>query len=90
MKRSEVLNHIKEDLLEKLKHRWLERGETDKWAEFTANQLLDMIEGFGMLPPLAPVSRTEVLSKFNNGQQVVGSFTYIDHKNEWEPEDEEK
>lgn len=51
MKRSEMLDHIKEDLLEKLKHRWLERKETDKWAEFTANQLLDMIEGFGMLPP---------------------------------------
>lgn len=51
MKRSEMLDHIKEDLLEKLKHRWLERGETDKWADYTANQLLDMIEGFGMLPP---------------------------------------
>lgn len=52
MKRSEMLDHIKEDLLEKLKHRWLERDETDKWAEFTANELLDMIEEFGMLPPL--------------------------------------
>jgi hypothetical protein len=52
MRRSEMLEHIKEDLLEKLNHRWLERGETDKWAEFTANELLDMIEGFGMLPPL--------------------------------------
>lgn len=51
MKRSEMIGHIKEDLLEKLKHRWFERGETDKWAEFTANELLDMIEGFGMLPP---------------------------------------
>ena len=56
MKRNEVLNHIKEDLLEKLKHRWLERGETDKWAEFTANELLDMIEGFGILPPLCEES----------------------------------
>lgn len=46
-----MLDHIKEDLLEKLSHRYLERGEADKWAEFTANQFLDMIEGFGMLPP---------------------------------------
>lgn len=53
MKRSEMVDLIKEDLLEKLKHRWLERGEADKWADFTANEVLDMIEGFGMLPPRA-------------------------------------
>lgn len=51
MKRSEMLDYIKEDLLEKLSHRYLEHGEGEKWAEFTANELLDMVEGFGMFPP---------------------------------------
>ena len=72
MKRSEMLDHIKEDLLEKLKHRWLERGETDKWAEYTANELLDMIEGFDMF--YCPV-------------EDLGEFQLRTPKG-WEPEDE--
>lgn len=78
MKRSEILDHIKEDLLEKLKHRWLERGEIDKWAEFTANELLDMIEGFGMLPPFFP---PEKLSVMQDEEKYVQYYR-------WEPEDE--
>lgn len=89
MKRSEMLDHIKEDLLEKLKHRWLERGETDKWAEFTANQLLDMIEGFGMLGP-----KDESYEQYY--ARELGYETYQDYlacsiyepRGGWEPEDE--
>lgn len=51
MKRSEMVRHIKNDLIEKLEHIWLNIGQKDRWAQYTANELLDMIEGFGMLPP---------------------------------------
>lgn len=89
MKRSEMLDHIKEDLLEKLKHRWLERGETDKWVEFTANELLDMIEGFGMLPPESSRSRRTTMFDLQHAQ-----YAYIwdedDFFEEQESEDEEK
>jgi hypothetical protein len=95
MKRSEMLDHIKEDLLEKLKHRWLERKETDKWAEFTANQLLDMIEGFGMLPPPKVIEAvTESLAycyynKISEFKDIDGWY-YFDRDNSqlWEPEDD--
>lgn len=75
-----MLDHIKEDLLEKLKHRWLERGETDRWAEFTANELLDMIEGFGMLPPKACIERSV---RVGDEERIAYYNT-----NEWESEDE--
>lgn len=51
MKRSEMLDHIKEDIISNLDHRWLASGQRDRWAIYVANQLLDMVEGFGMLPP---------------------------------------
>lgn len=50
MKRSEMIEHITEDLLEKLDHYKLKQGKR-VWAKFVANELLDMIEGFGMTPP---------------------------------------
>lgn len=93
MKRSEMLNHIKEDLLEKLKHRWLERGETDKWAEYTANQLLDMIEGFGMLPPPTKTDTVTSYLVYCYYPEVTGNATdQLDITNSqlWEPEDEAK
>lgn len=59
MKRSEMLDHIKEELLEKLKHRWLKMDD-DLWADHTSNQLLDMIEGFDMLPPRTKLKGLEL------------------------------
>lgn len=85
MKRSEMLDHIKEDLLEKLKHRWLERGETDKWAEFTANQLLDMIEGFDMLPPLTKALPQDFVN-LGFTQEFLDEHEF--KVNRWEPEDD--
>lgn len=86
MKRSEMLDHIKEDLLEKLKHRWLERGETDKWAEYTANQLLDMIEGFGMLPPVQIFEdQHEDYCATYDGDECTCNPV---RDNQWEPEDD--
>lgn len=85
MKRSEMLDHIKEDLLEKLKHRWLERGETDKWAEFTANQLLDMIEGFGMLPPETKALPQDFVN-LGFTQEFLDEHEF--KVNRWEPEDD--
>ena len=63
MKRSEMLEHIKDDLLEKLSHRYLQQGQLEKWASLTANELLDMLEGFGMLPPAVDI---EVFGKKDN------------------------
>lgn len=85
MKRSEMLDHIKEDLLEKLKHRWLERGETDKWAEFTANQLLDMIEGFSMLPPETKALPQDFVN-LGFTQEFLDEHEF--KVNRWEPEDD--
>lgn len=53
MKRTEILTHIKEDLLEKLMSAKLSINN-ELWAEWVANELLDMIEGFGMKPPQLP------------------------------------
>lgn len=47
MKRSEMVQHIYEDLLTKLDHYKFDEG-SDVWADYVANELLDMIEGFGM------------------------------------------
>ena len=75
----------------------LERGETDKWASFTANELLDMIEGFGMLPP---PTETDVVTDYlvycyyPKVEEYIDSngFEKLDTANSqlWEPEDEEK
>ena len=48
MKRSEMIQHIYEDLLTKLDHYKFNEG-SDVWSEFVANELLDMIEGLGMV-----------------------------------------
>lgn len=45
MKRSEILQHIREDLEDK--REMLNRGKFD----YVAGEILDMLEGFGMLPP---------------------------------------
>lgn len=45
-----MIQHIYEDLLTKLDSYKFKQG-SDVWAEWVANELLDMIEGFGMKPP---------------------------------------
>lgn len=54
MKRSEILQHMIEDIeqhLFVLEH----RPNTKKhFSSILANELLDMLEGFGMLPPALP------------------------------------
>jgi hypothetical protein len=74
MKRSEILNHIKEDLVKKLNHSKFSKG-SEVWSEFVANELLDMLEGFGMLPPEVKTIPQHVI---DNGESA----------NYWESENE--
>lgn len=46
-----MIQHIYEDLLTKLDSYKFNQG-SDVWAEYVANELLGMVEGFGMLPPI--------------------------------------
>jgi len=82
MKRSEILLHIQEELRESLKHRFLEQGNVDNWTKYYSNELLDMLEGFGMLPPY----RKRTQEEFNE-IDAINQYHYV-HK--WEPEDEKK
>lgn len=54
MKRSEMIDHIKADLEEMLEILELRPKTRPYIAERYANDILDMIEGFGMLPPIDP------------------------------------
>jgi hypothetical protein len=79
MKRSEMVQHIYEDLLDKLDHYKLKEG-SDVWSEFAANELLDMIEGFGMLPPIINGMCQEHYIRGDN-EDVFSVFR-------WEPEND--
>ena len=78
MKRSEMIVHIQaelEGMVESIKL----RPNAAKYApERYANGLLDMIEGFGMLPPLTKLK--------DPGHFPGDEFTY--EMNQWEPEGE--
>lgn len=79
MKRSEMLTHMIEDIeqhLFTLEHRPNTRKH---FPAILANELLDMIEGFGMLPPADYHPR----DKDADLAVRVGEF-YM----KWEPEDE--
>ena len=52
MKRSEMIEHISEELLDIMEIRFSTEKET-QYCKRKAADLLDMIEGFGMLPPAA-------------------------------------
>jgi len=80
MKRSEILLHIQEELRESLKHRFLEQGNVDNWTKYYSNELLDMLEGFGMLPPTIKEESFRILES--------GEMIY--NVNRWESEDETK
>jgi len=60
MKRKEMIEHIKEDLLEKLNHYKFNQG-SEVWADFVAKEMLDMIEGFGMKPPCVDGDKCQYL-----------------------------
>ena len=50
MKRSEMIEHISEELLDIIRIRFSTEDET-QYCKRKAADLLDMIEGFGMQPP---------------------------------------
>lgn len=70
-----MIQHIYDELLTKLDHYKFKEG-SDVWAEFVANELLDMIEGFGMLPPYLA-----------EDDQLVSIESYLQGPFVWKPED---
>lgn len=52
MKRSEMLEHISAEMLEYLENRRFSLEADEKYYARKAKDLLDMLQGFGMLPPL--------------------------------------
>lgn len=84
-----MLQHIYDELLIKLDHYKFKHGK-NVWAEFVANELLDMIEGFGMLPPTE--SMNPICLDPKNGSVFEISYNCPIDKNGqyplWEPENE--
>lgn len=68
MERSEIIKHISEDLEDKLE--MLKRGKFD----YVAEEILDMLEGFEMLPPF----NAKLFGKIN----AIEGLDY----HSWEPE----
>lgn len=64
MKRSEMIEHIKAELEEMVEVMKLRPKAAKHQPERFANSLLDMIEGFGMLPPGQDFSAETTLSVF--------------------------
>ena len=92
MKRSEMLKHMIEDIeqhLFTLEHRPNTRKH---FPSILANELLDMIEGFGMLPPpekLEEATSYLVYAYYPNvvGMDDVESNVDLVESQLWEPED---
>ena len=82
MKRSEILQHIREDLEDKLG--MLSRGKFD----YVAEEILDMLEGFGMLPPES--SHFEHFDCEDDEGSFWTSRQIINSCHTWEPEGEKK
>ena len=81
MKRSEMVEHIKAELEELLKgYHNVSEKRYPHWINGKASGILDMLEGFGILPPQAPhLVVPPLLPK--------PDVLYL---HEWEPEDEKK
>ena len=75
MKRSEMVEHIAADIEEMLTNLENRPKTRPHIAETTANNILDMLEGFGMLPPTS-------MSWVQNGDQVSYESATV-----WEPEE---
>ena len=78
MKRSEMVEHIEADLLDMLDTIKLRPNAAKHQPNIFANDILDMIEGFGMLPPphIKELPETDTINAIM--------------LNEWEAEDGEK
>jgi hypothetical protein len=74
MKRSEMIDHIVAEMVDAEANRKYSNEAGEAYFKRRAVSLLDMIEGFGMLPPEVPTLTI-------NGVSFIA-------KNIWEPEDE--
>lgn len=72
MKRSKMLEHMIEEIKDRRETLKLRPNTEPYFNKDLANNLLDMIEGFGMLPPDRALVHPEL--------------KYVD--NSWEPEDD--
>ena len=83
MKRSEMIDHIKEELLELRDMRKYSNETDENYYKRKADSLLAMIEGMGMLPPNYCIKTEDTELGYTTG---VMSY-YIDGNTNWEKED---
>ncbi len=82
MKRSDVLNHISNDLKDIIQENYIDQ----KGYEWCANLILLKLEELGMLPPLGKPRKVQPGEKLGS---ITASYD-VDmtiEKHEWEPED---
>lgn len=87
MKRSEMLEHIRSELRETMRGLSITNEKANKYFWRRSKELLDMIEGFGMLPP---AYEREFDANIYGSRQTY-ELCKLDGEtavNEWEPEDE--
>lgn len=80
MKRSEMIEYIRDDLeeiLSECKH--VRPTRYEHWIKYKAEGILSMLEGFDMLPPHNKLSQDMI----GYPHKVIGACI-------WEPENEEK
>lgn len=79
MKRSEMIEHIAEEMIDAVRSREFSNETEDAYHKRKASYILDMLEGFGMLPP-----ETDIENKRDLGQGLI--VTYINKERKWAPE----
>ena len=78
MKKSEMIEHIAAEMCDAYRDRKLSGETEDAYWKRKATDLLDMLLGFGMLPPQRRASDAEL-----NKGLYIDEYGII---NEWEPE----
>lgn len=92
MKRSEMLSYMTDELMEILEaaNTRNERENVLSFAQRKAAGMLDMLLGFGMLPPatITPLTGGYGINDCTHVMMVEGKMVSAESRNVWEPEDE--
>lgn len=80
MKRSEMNDHIYEEIKEFLEKRQYSNETDEKYWRRRSASILDMLLGFGMLPPKIIVQEPD------NDSGCIEESSYSFMRNEWEDE----
>ena len=85
MKKSEMIEHIAAEMSDAYHNRQLSRETEDAYWQRKATNLLDMLLGFGMLPP-ARKATTKDRGLEDDPDLFAESMLFDPTVNEWEPE----